>query len=764
MATGTILTEVINKSDSDRSKRKVLIEWNSYNIDTKLVQKAINAWIDEYNIEYSKIAVDGGYGSGTMNAVKRFQREYSIEETGYCDNNTISKFESLGYNVSFVFDNSSSGSTETTKMIQRSLNSIKDVLGIQELVVDGGYGANTTNAVKAFQAHHGLSQTGTMTDETIDKFEEVGLNIKKCATLIKSTIKAYHDSGSEMSGNVQLNTLVVKFNGTEIHRGSSGNFTPGVYEVRGTDYNVYHDSVGVCEIKVSVTAKLGGDYSTRSYDYSFKADQAPCFGLNISADSGSSVLVTRTYCPGGNYLVGNIAIGKPTIYNNYGIRVLYYNDNIKIQFSSDVNHSITSNTVNGQEFVSGNTHTVSKNVSIKVTSAYIQSVITATDAQIGGLSAISVSKYSDMYTHSIKYTFGDMYGWINEYGASVDHEVKTTEQYISWNATPYSGDFYSQIPNSQTGKCVLTCTTYDGDNIVGAPYNINITLSTDRNICTPEISTITFTDVDEITKLITGNNIFIKGKSDVKYDVSLSSRKYSTISSVSINGAPYSFIEGSNVDVSHIYNDIQFNTFNLSVTDSRGYTVTITNEIELIDYRNLTLNVAISRDSNTSNSVHLKFDGSYFNSNFGSVDNTLSIEATYYNTSDPETTYQVDIRAPGEAGQNYIIIDNSYITTGDGIAISDISYEETYVFTVRASDRISTVENVYTVKRGIPTFDWGKTDFNFNVPFHLKDFVVVSSNQFGGYIVVNDISGQPKVEIGCDSSGGYIKINGQKIG
>ena len=81
------------------------------------------------------------------------------------------------------------------------------------------------------------------------------------------------------------------------------------------------------------------------------------YALGISAGTGSAITVSRTSSPNQGAFTGGLSHGA----------VIYYGDVLKISFSAGTGYNLTSHTVNGSSFTSGNTLTVSAAVSVSAT-------------------------------------------------------------------------------------------------------------------------------------------------------------------------------------------------------------------------------------------------------------------------------------------------------------------------------------------------------------------------------------------------------------
>ena len=120
--------------------------------------------------------MDGQYGSGTVTAVKAFQKKNGLSQTGICDAATLKKINS----TSAIAANDKSAeddkvSTDGTLKTGSSGSEVKKVqqrlkdLGYYTSVCDGNYGSKTVTAVKAFQKANGLTQTGECDTKTLKK-------------------------------------------------------------------------------------------------------------------------------------------------------------------------------------------------------------------------------------------------------------------------------------------------------------------------------------------------------------------------------------------------------------------------------------------------------------------------------------------------------------------------------------------------------------------------------------------------------------------
>ena len=107
-------------------------------------------------------SVDGVYGSGTVQAVKAFQKKKGLTQDGVAGSKTLAALETAVKEAeSQTLRPGDSGSA--VKSLQQTLKS----LGLYTGSVDGVYGSSTTRAVKLLQKQKGLTQDGVAGSRTL---------------------------------------------------------------------------------------------------------------------------------------------------------------------------------------------------------------------------------------------------------------------------------------------------------------------------------------------------------------------------------------------------------------------------------------------------------------------------------------------------------------------------------------------------------------------------------------------------------------------
>ena len=314
------------------------------------------------------------------------------------------------------------------------------------------------------------------------------------------------------------------------------------------------------------------------------------------------------------------------------------------------------------------------------------STISCTTANIESNPTITIAKASSNFTHTITYTFGSLSGTIAE---------KTSATSIKDWTIPE--EFYAQIPNAKTGTGTLTCDTYNGNTKVGTT-TCKLSVTTDETKCKP-----TFygkvVDYNPTTKALTGDkNVLVKGCSIALCSVEVTLNKSAgSVSAVTINNM--------SVSGNTMIRDVDVGVFDFWVKDSRGYTNTDKVVKDLIPYIPLTATVTAWRDDPTSGNATIQIEGNCFKGNFGVEDNELTVSYRY---GDGEY----------ETATATISDENKYTIA---IPLSGVDYTRAYDYEVVVSDKVSSVTKTATIQKGIPVFDWGEEDFNFNVPISLPE-------------------------------------------
>lgn len=323
------------------------------------------------------------------------------------------------------------------------------------------------------------------------------------------------------------------------------------------------------------------------------------------------------------------------------------------------------------------------------------STVAATSVYIGDASTVAVSRKSTAYTHSIRYQFGNLSGYIADAtGALSNAEEKLTDTTIVF---PIPESFYGQIPDAPSGVCTLTCTTYSGTTQIGDSQTAKFTVTADPARCSPIVSG-TVADINENTLALTGDShILVQSRSVAQCTVAAQAQYSATIKALYVNGVK---IENSPYDIQNVTTA----AITFRAVDSRGYPTEYTVPgLSLVSYVPLSFYAEANRTDPTSGNAVLQIGGKWYEGSFGAAENNLSAK------------YRAD---------NGAWIDFVPQTAGGDIAaqlpLTELDYQTGHTIDVELADLLDTVTKTTSVSKGIPVFDWGENDFRFHVPVIFK--------------------------------------------
>ncbi len=194
----------------------------------------------------------------------------------------------------------------------------------------------------------------------------------------------------------------------------------------------------------------------------------------------------------------------------------------------------------------------------------------ATTQTMGSAITITLAPASTSFKHKLRYIFGSLTN--QTAGLSIGEGFSAAGNTTVTFTPPTS--LANQIPNANSGNCVLYCYTYDSNGTqIGSEVTKAITLNVPSYTPTASVA-------------LTGNNLlsstYVKGKSTVTAKITASSSYGATISSYS------SVVDGSTYTGQTFTSKVLSNgskTVKATVKDSRGKTVTVDSAaITVYDY------------------------------------------------------------------------------------------------------------------------------------------------------------------------------------
>lgn len=310
------------------------------------------------------------------------------------------------------------------------------------------------------------------------------------------------------------------------------------------------------------------------------------------------------------------------------------------------------------------------------------STVSATNANMGSASTITITRASSSFTHTLTYSFGSTTGTIVS---------KTTSTSVSW--TP-ALTLANQIPNAVSGTCTITCDTYNGSTKIGSK-TCTLTLTVPTSV-KPTMTSVTATRVDGDVPAAWA--IYVQNKSKATVKINGAAGAYgSTISSYSISGGGYSSTASS--FTTGFLTSSGTITFTAKVTDSRGRVSDAkTIRISVIAYSAPSFTSYLSQRATSAGVVN--DDGTYIRGLISysyascSGKNTVTC-ATYYKKSS----------ASSWTNANKRFSSGTAFTFGGGAISTESSYDVKYTITdafttVTIIDMVSTASVLMDFKAG----------------------------------------------------------------
>lgn len=355
-----------------------------------------------------------------------------------------------------------------------------------------------------------------------------------------------------------------------------------------------------------------------------------------------------------------------------------------VSHASDGSKSLTISAVfNIRATLSGTYYeSITASATITLDSIPRASTVSAANGTMGTALAISITRASSSFTHTLTYSFGSASGTI---------ATKTTATSVSWTP-PLT--LANQIPSATSGVCTITCTTYNGSTSVGSK-TCTMTLSVPTSVI-PTITSLTAARVDGDVPSTWG--IYVQTKSKATLTINGAAGVYgSTIKSYSISGGGYSGT--ASTLTTGFLNTSGTITFTATVTDSRGRTsAAATVSISVTAYTPPYFNSVLSQRCLSSGT--LDDDGTYIRGlvSYGystcGGNNTLTRSVSYKKASATAWT---------SAGVSFS--SGTAFTFGGGAISTETSYDIRYTLTdafttITVQDIVSTAAVVMDFKAG----------------------------------------------------------------
>ncbi|MBR6764887.1 MAG: peptidoglycan-binding protein [Clostridia bacterium] len=240
--------------------------------------------------------VTGYYGDVTEAAVKKFQKENGISQTGTAAKLTIEKINTIINGTKLEIDRvyKSGDEDEGVKELQQRLYE----LGYHDKkYVTGYYGAITVAAVKKFQKNNQISETGTVAKLTLEALNSASAKINKVDSsglaerIAKPGTLRYGDTGAQVK-NLQNDLKKLGYFSGEA-TGEFGNVTKQAVIKFQKAYSLTADGIAgtktLAKIKSAVSGKTNSSTSSSS-----SSSSASSSGVTVSGYTSANMEVVNS--------------------------------------------------------------------------------------------------------------------------------------------------------------------------------------------------------------------------------------------------------------------------------------------------------------------------------------------------------------------------------------------------------------------------------------------------------------------------------------
>ena len=333
---------------------------------------------------------------------------------------------------------------------------------------------------------------------------------------------------------------------------------------------------------------------------------------------------------------------------------------------------------------------------------------------IGQTQTITTNRASSGFTHTLVISFGDYSETLTGVGAST-----------TWTPTAAA---IMQYMDTWQKTVTVTCTTYNGSTQIGSSTT-SFTLQVDTSVYKPVITWGTATDTNATTSALETAGSFIKSYSNLQIQVTATPNNTTygdIVEKLTVtlgNVSQQSTVGGLSVMVNFLANGITTATLTATATDSRGYSVTATKTLTLIDYSAIVIeSVEVARvnqngdPTETGEYVKYTIKGSAFLGSFGQVTNLIRVRTKSKLASAADYGSWVDEQTVTTSGSGFAQFTINGITVGT--YLSSTQYDVIFRLEDALTGRQSLAVRVH---EGIPVAAWGKDHFDVYGTFHIHD-------------------------------------------
>lgn len=309
---------------------------------------------------------------------------------------------------------------------------------------------------------------------------------------------------------------------------------------------------------------------------------------------------------------------------------------------------------------------------------------------------LSITQYDSTFTSNLELIVKNNQ---NQNITIANFENVEDGQQISLNETQLNA-LFNATSNQQKYQMFWLLYTLNNGTSIGNTTTQSIGVINNAN---PIFTDFDFADINPITTAVTSSNQSIVGGVSTLQITIPTTKKATAVKGASIVSYIISdkAIDYSTSEITKTIPQYNSSKIIVSAVDTRGNTTTVQKTItDFIVYSPITINqtsATISRTNNIDEETKISFEGTFWNSNFGKVDNSLSVAYKYRlkGSSNAYTTGVTTI-TPTISNNSFSVTNKAIL--GDTNSGFDVS--KSYEIIVEVSDKLSVNEIDYTLNPG----------------------------------------------------------------
>ena len=309
---------------------------------------------------------------------------------------------------------------------------------------------------------------------------------------------------------------------------------------------------------------------------------------------------------------------------------------------------------------------------------------------------LSITQYDSTFTSNLELIVKNNQ---NQNVTIANFENVENGQQISLNEMQLNA-LFNATSNQQKYQIFWLLYTLNNGTSIGNTTTQSIGVINNAN---PIFTDFDFADINPITTAVTSNNQSIVGGVSTLQITIPTTKKATALKGASIVSYIISdkAIDYSTSEIKKTIPQYNSSKIIVSAVDTRGNTTTVQKIItDFIVYSPITINqtsATISRTNNIDEETKISFEGTFWNSNFGKEDNSLSVAYKYRlkGSSNAYTTGVTTI-TPTISNNSFSVTNKAIL--GDTNSGFDIS--KSYEIIVEVSDKLSVNEIDYTLNPG----------------------------------------------------------------